>query len=73
LKRITEDGIMDIEGSLPTRERGLKHNAWVVVAGDRHVAPYAGAWIETEIAIAKAKTEAVAPYAGAWIETIKLW
>ena len=33
------------------------------------VAPYAGAWIETEAEEAWELPEEVAPYAGAWIET----
>jgi len=33
------------------------------------VAPYAGAWIETERAKEDLEELAVAPYAGAWIET----
>ena len=39
------------------------------VCPDRHVAPYAGAWIEICKAIAEGLLNAcVAPYAGAWIE-----
>ena len=33
------------------------------------VAPYVGAWIETEIGFKKLRTLNVAPYVGAWIET----
>ena len=33
------------------------------------VAPYAGAWIETENRRDREYAEVVAPYAGAWIET----
>ena len=35
----------------------------------RHVAPRAGAWIETVDLLAELKLKAVAPRAGAWIET----
>ena len=34
-----------------------------------NVAPYAGAWIETQDMPCKAYANSVAPYAGAWIET----
>ena len=33
------------------------------------VAPYAGAWIETESYATRRIENTVAPYAGAWIET----
>ena len=36
------------------------------------VAPYAGAWIETDRSITDIYTDNVAPYAGAWIETLHL-
>ena len=32
------------------------------------VAPYAGAWIEIYVEVAKLADATVAPYAGAWIE-----
>ena len=35
----------------------------------RIVAPYVGAWIETDSELAKAAAKKVAPYVGAWIET----
>jgi len=34
------------------------------------VAPYAGAWIETEAKPGERRGCEVAPYAGAWIETL---
>ena len=37
--------------------------------GSYKVAPYVGAWIETEDDIQSIKDLAVAPYVGAWIET----
>ena len=33
------------------------------------VAPYVGAWIETEVHVTCNTCNAVAPYVGAWIET----
>ena len=33
------------------------------------VAPYVGAWIETDTPLAVLEPTAVAPYVGAWIET----
>ena len=53
--------------SLPMRERGLKYRAISI----RHlyaVAPYAGAWIEIDLARQELNRLNVAPYAGAWIE-----
>ena len=34
-----------------------------------YVAPFAGAWIETEIHVKHVISGTVAPFAGAWIET----
>ncbi len=36
-----------------------------------HVAPHAGAWIETQSFSAGFVRVAVAPHAGAWIETLQ--
>ena len=47
----------------------MKQAAEVNGDSQDRVAPYAGAWIETEIHSAGASAEHVAPYAGAWIET----
>ena len=33
------------------------------------VAPYVGAWIETDVQLQKIENGLVAPYVGAWIET----
>ena len=38
--------------------------------GDKHVAPFAGAWIEIEAEIRSANEVNVAPFAGAWIEIL---
>ncbi len=35
-----------------------------------HVAPYVGAWIETQSYMTEVDSADVAPYVGAWIETI---
>ena len=55
--------------SLPTRERGLKRSGLKGYYSGIAVAPYAGAWIETNSAIIEVSCGEVAPYAGAWIET----
>ena len=57
--------------SLPTRERGLKHDGPQGLGLNLHVAPYAGAWIETAPPPPAPQPPDVAPYAGAWIETQK--
>ena len=55
--------------SRPTRARGLKQknggNDWYA----SHVAPHAGAWIETNGYRSAQTPSEVAPHAGAWIET----
>ena len=61
--------ILGAEGSLPSRERGLKPAAAAVNVGAELVAPLAGAWIETAKVCPLAFVPAVAPLAGAWIET----
>ncbi len=55
--------------SLPLRERGSKHSAIGTQPCGRHVAPPAGAWIETPQPPHPAQSPPVAPPAGAWIET----
>ena len=57
-------------GSLPSRERGLKHDARLDASRRFLVAPLAGAWIETMGFIADEDPRPVAPLAGAWIETV---
>mgnify|MGYP004551795549 CR=1 FL=1 len=47
LKPLEERSINSILRSLPTRERGLKQYIQRLDAHDVFVAPYAGAWIET--------------------------
>ena len=55
--------------SLPSRERGLKPGERVQNQTDLHVAPLAGAWIETLHFVCNPFGLFVAPLAGAWIET----
>ena len=61
---------VEILPSLPTRERGLKPPNDAAAMPPLLVAPYAGAWIETEGVMCMQIGFTVAPYAGAWIETI---
>ena len=51
------------------RVRGLKPYLMVEVVGG-HVAPHAGAWIETRYRWYSLADMVVAPHAGAWIETV---
>ncbi len=55
--------------SLPTWGRGLKHPNEIATHLDGVVAPYMGAWIETDIDGCIGPGTLVAPYMGAWIET----
>ena len=55
--------------SHPTCVRGLKPIFLVSYRNDI-VAPYVGAWIETERLCARTHAKTVAPYVGAWIETV---
>ena len=57
--------------SRPVRARGLKHDPVALEGQVIHVAPRAGAWIETNVHRADLDTVIVAPRAGAWIETKK--
>ena len=52
--------------------RGLKHTIMIDPKVVNDVAPYVGAWIETQGANSKGEFQKVAPYVGAWIETISL-
>ena len=54
------------------RVRGLKPDPWPTHNNSNHVAPHAGAWIETSQTKGKIQSYAVAPHAGAWIETPQL-
>jgi len=58
-----------INGSRPTRARGLKLAASSSLAASVLVAPHAGAWIETLVFSEHLTRSSVAPHAGAWIET----
>ena len=50
--------------------RGLKHGPFVMLLRKVYVAPYTGAWIETESCRDLDRPLCVAPYTGAWIETM---
>ena len=52
-----------------TQARGLKPFATSFVLVVLHVAPHAGAWIETSFLVFLLLVRYVAPHAGAWIET----
>ena len=49
----------------------MKHDFIPILKDDAHVAPCAGAWIETCYALQCSHFPLVAPCAGAWIETWK--
>jgi len=51
------------------RGRGLKRYMVPHLEIHHSVAPHAGAWIETHIALLSYRAFDVAPHAGAWIET----
>ena len=55
-------------GSLPSRERGLKCYELFKNNISNQVAPFAGAWIEIHYHKEVEELNAVAPFAGAWIE-----
>ena len=69
LKQRSSLGELDQCLSLPVRERGLKQTIHREDAVSEHVAPRAGAWIETLCVLACSLLAEVAPRAGAWIET----
>ena len=55
--------------SHPTWVRGLKLYICICKSYNWIVAPYVGAWIETQQPFALEAPNMVAPYVGAWIET----
>ena len=55
--------------SHPTWVRGLKHTNRQGLKKPVLVAPYVGAWIETQMSLTRRSVRLVAPYVGAWIET----
>ena len=57
--------------SHPIRVRGLKHDEQARKLVEGTVAPYTGAWIETNMYchLIESCFDEVAPYTGAWIET----
>ena len=58
-----------IKMSHPTWVRGLKLQVLNLFFGEKEVAPYVGAWIETLYGEENEIETCVAPYVGAWIET----
>ena len=69
LKRLVAHTLRLSLRSHPTWVRGLKQKANHESSQKDYVAPYVGAWIETEIRKNFADYAYVAPYVGAWIET----
>ena len=73
MKQLPRHHLLDGQQSRPTRARGLKpllrHRHGRLV----HVAPHAGAWIETQVTTPTTPTTGVAPHAGAWIETVSAY
>ena len=59
---------LTVQGSPPTRGRGLKLENYIPAGMIGDVAPHAGAWIEIELEMTAIKMLGVAPHAGAWIE-----
>jgi len=55
--------------SRPSRARGLKLINLILSISRFVVAPFAGAWIETNVIFLEIVKFIVAPFAGAWIET----
>ena len=68
-KRSRAAGVAQERRSRPSRARGSKHIRRSDREHQKHVAPFAGAWIETPIALCGRCCVSVAPFAGAWIET----
>ena len=56
------------EGSLPSRERGLKSDLTIDDGKSKNVAPFTGAWIEIRKGCPRQAAPQVAPFTGAWIE-----
>ena len=54
--------------SLPSWERGLKCQHYVIIHGSCLVAPLVGAWIEIYEIAKQLEIYVVAPLVGAWIE-----
>jgi len=69
LKRDDGAGYFSDIMSRPARARGLKQKYCDEHGYKIDVAPRAGAWIETGVAVWSYALRCVAPRAGAWIET----
>ena len=59
--------------SFPTRERGLKSQAWWYTHRMYLVVPHAGTWIEIMLEVTKVLAIVVVPHAGTWIEMPTVW
>ena len=51
--------------------RGLKQLLQMYSRCQKSVAPYVGAWVETERYVRSRWLSSVAPYVGAWVETLR--
>ena len=65
----TTSGMTAIIRSHPTWVRGLKRKVVGICIAEGVIAPYVGAWIETQIPKNVFSMAQIAPYVGAWIET----
>ena len=63
------DGVRGADASLPSWERGLKLSIQRNLTKVTDVAPFMGAWIETNQHRPLSARLPVAPFMGAWIET----
>ena len=63
-----------LKASLPSRERGMKlTQSLTIINRDSPVAPFTGAWIETDSGFNYDPISGVAPFTGARIETLIVW
>jgi len=69
LKLTVSTALLSSGVSRPARARGLKRTHRYERVHPAHVAPRAGAWIETQVPPWLRPAHYVAPRAGAWIET----
>ena len=70
LKCVLFPQLVQGDGSLPVRERGLKWMIAVFLPELVWVAPCAGAWVEILSPSAHNTALGVAPCAGAWVEIV---
>ena len=72
MKQLPQTKGVSLPKSLPSRERGLKQHSIYFACRLVPVAPFAGAWIETNHRKVIVVQNFVAPFAGAWIETARI-